>query len=328
MRTALITGITGQTGSYLCDQLLEAGWRVHGMVRDADDLEPEFRRRSPGAELHHGELADPQSLKRVVASTRPTAIFNLGGLTSVAQSFDQPELTARITGVAVAVLLDAALALHHETGERVSFVQASSAEMFGAATEIPQNESTPIRPVSPYGAAKAYAHHLVGVYRGLGLAATSCILYNHESPRRPPQFVTRKITAGVARIAAGLGDSLTLGNLDAARDWGWAPDYARALTLAAEGDPGDYVIATGEAHTVRDFVDAAFAAAGISDWSHLVRQDPAFLRPQDAPTLVGDATLARRVLGWSPSVEFGEIVARMVAADTAILSANPPTHLD
>ena len=324
MRTALVTGITGQTGSYLSDLLLADGWTVHGMVRDADDLESEFRLRSPGAQLHNGELADADSLRRVIAETRPTAIFNLGGLTSVAQSFDEPDLTARITGVAVAVLLDAALSLSRETGEEVSFVQASSAEMFGNATEVPQTETTPIRPVSPYGAAKAYGHHLVGVYRGLGLRATSCILYNHESPRRPPQFVTRKITSSVARIAAGLDHELVLGNLDASRDWGWAPDYAAALALAATGDPGDYVISTGVAHTVREFVEAAFTAAGIDDWQPLVRQDAAFMRPSDAPTLVGDPSLAHRVLGWSPTVGFADMVGRMVAADTAILARTPP----
>lgn len=320
MPTALITGITGQTGSYLADQLIGQGWTVNGMVRDADDLESDFRRRTPGAQLLHGELADRESLRSVVRQTRPTAIFNLGGLTSVAQSFEQPELTARITGLAVATLLEAALELSREAGKPVAFVQASSAEMFGNTEQVPQTELTAIRPVSPYGAAKAYGHHLVGVYRGLGLRATSCILYNHESPRRPAQFVTRKITSGVARIAAGLDTELVLGNLDAGRDWGWAPDYASALALAASGTPGDYVIATGTVHTVRDFVAAAFAAVGIDDWAPLVRQDAAFMRPVDAPTLVGDSSLARRVLGWAPTVEFADIVARMVSADTQLLS--------
>ncbi len=274
------------------------------------------RERAAGLPVHPLYSA---LLRRIVGDVAPDAIFNLGGLTSVGLSWEQPDLTARITGLAVATLLDAAMTLQRDTGRVVAFVQASSAEMFGDAKDVPQTESTPIAPVNPYGAAKAYAHHLVGVYRGAGLAATSCILYNHESPRRPPQFVTRKITAGVARIAAGLDDSLTLGNLDAVRDWGWAPDYAAALALAADGEPADYVIATGVAHTVRDFVAAAFAAVGIDDWTRHVRQDPAFMRPQDAPRLVGDASLARRVLGWRPTVGFDAIVRAMVEADIELL---------
>lgn len=317
MPTALITGITGQTGGYLCDQLLEAGWHVHGIVRDADELEPEFHRRSPGATLHTGDLASGDGMRAIVADVEPDAIFNLGGISSVAQSWSQPELTGLVTGLGVASLLDGAWALRQRSGRRVSFVQASSAEMFGHAVDVPQTEATAIRPVNPYGAAKAYAHHLVGVYRGLGLEASSCILYNHESPRRPEAFVTRKITAGVAAIAAGTADHLTLGNLDATRDWGWAPDYASAMILAAAGEPGDYVIATGEPHTVRDFVAAAFAAVGIDEWEPYVGQDPAFMRPSDAPALVGDPTRAREVLGWTPTVAFEEIVRRMVDNDRA-----------
>jgi len=319
MRTALITGITGQTGSYLCEELVADGWSVHGMVRDSDDLEADLHSRCPSAVLHHGDLADTALLGRLVGDIRPDAIFNLGGLTSVGLSWEQPDLTARITGLAVATLLEAAAAVQAERGSAVSFVQASSAEMFGNATDVPQTERTSIAPVNPYGAAKAYAHHLVGVYRGTGLAATSCILYNHESPRRPPAFVTRKITAGVARIARGMSDSLVLGNLDAERDWGWAPDYAHALALAASGQPGDYIVATGVPHTVRDFVAAAFSAVGIEDWAPLVRQDAAFMRPQDAPTLVGDAAKARRVLGWEPTLGFDAIVSAMVEADLELL---------
>jgi GDPmannose 4,6-dehydratase len=317
--TALITGITGQTGSYLCEQLLEQGWRVVGMVRDADDLEQELHERSPQAELVHGDLADVDSMRSAVFDTRPDAIFNLGGISSVAQSWELPDATARITGGGAASLLGLAWELQQQSGTSVSFVQASSAEMFGNALDQPQSESTRINPVSPYGAAKAWAHHLVGVYRGVGLAASSCILYNHESPRRPETFVTRKITAGVARIARGLSTELVLGNLDVERDWGWAPDYARALSLAV-GIPGDYVIASGTAHTVREFVAAAFSAAGIDDWEHHVKQDPRFMRPSDAKTLVGDSRHAREVLGWSPTVDFAEIVRRMVENDLAALS--------
>lgn len=320
MPVALITGITGQTGGYLCEQLLDEGWRVHGVVRDRDDLEPSFRERYPLAELHTGDLADGASLRSIVDEVEPDAIFNLGGLSSVAQSWKEPELTGRITGLGVASLLDAAWQLKQRTNKRVGFVQASSAEIFGFAAEVPQAEETPIRPANPYGAAKAFAHHLVGVYRGLGLEASSCILYNHESPRRPETFVTRKITRGAARIAAGLDDSLELGNLDAIRDWGWAPDYARALALAGTRTPGDYIIATGQPHTVEDFVRAAFKAAGIADYRPFVRQNPEFMRPQDAPALVGNPARAREILGWHPTVDFDGIVTRMVEAERKSLA--------
>jgi GDPmannose 4,6-dehydratase len=318
---ALVTGVTGQTGGYLCEQLIAAGWSVHGLVRDADDLESEFRSRSPEAVLHSGDLSSVADIERVVAAVAPDAIFNLGGLSSVAQSWKEPELTGLIDGLRVGTLLNAAWELRKSVGRPVAFVQASSAEIFGAASEVPQNENTPLRPTNPYGAAKAYAHQLVGVYRGLGLEASSCILYNHESPRRPETFVTRKITRGVARIALGIDDALVLGSLDVSRDWGWAPDYARALALAARGPAGDYVIATGQQHTVRDFVGAAFTAAGITDWHSLVRQDPAFMRPGDAPLQVGDATRAERVLGWRPEVTFSEIVTTMVENDLALARA-------
>ncbi|NEM91341.1 GDP-mannose 4,6-dehydratase [Galbitalea soli] len=320
MTTALITGITGQTGSYLCEQLLAAGVRVHGLVRDADDLEPSFRERSPQALLHTGDLASADGLRRLVDEVEPDTIYNLGGLTSVAASWDDPDAVGLINGLRVGTLLQAARDLGRRRGEPVAVVQASTAEMFGNAAQVPQTESTPIAPVNPYGAAKAYAHHLVGVYRAAGVPASSCILYNHESPRRPVTFVTRKITRGVARIAAGLDDALVLGNLDAERDWGWAPDYADALVRAA-GHPGDYIIATGERHTVRDFVGAAFAAVGIAEWSGLVVQDPRFMRPQDAPTQLGDARRAREVLGWEPRVRFDEIVRRMVENDVALIAA-------
>lgn len=319
MPVALVSGITGQTGSYLCDELLADGWTVHGIVRDADDLEPGLRSRSPQALLHNGDLEDAPRLRELIRSIEPDAIFNLGGLSSVAQSWAQPELTSRITGQAVATLLDAAHELAGVSGKRVSFVQASSAEIFGHTDQIPQDENTPIAPINPYGEAKAYAHELVGTFRASGFPATSCILYNHESPRRPEQFVTRKITSGVARIAAGLSSSLVLGNLEAERDWGWAPDYAHAMHLAAVGIPDDYVIATGVRHSVRDFVAEAFGVAGISDWERYVTSDSEFVRQEDAPVLVGDASRARRVLGWHPTVDFHEIVARMVEADAMLL---------
>lgn len=317
--TALITGITGQTGSYLCEQLTASGVVVHGLVRDSDALESELRERSPEVVLHTGDLASPDSLRSIIADVEPDAIFNLGGLTSVADSWTHAEDYGLIDGLRVGTMLEAALELRTRLNRPVAFVQASSAEIFGVADQIPQDEDTPIRPANPYGAAKAYAHHLVGVFRDAGLEASSCILYNHESPRRPTRFVTRKITDGVARISVGLDDRLVLGSLDVRRDWGWAPDYARAIALAA-GNPGDYVIATGVDHTVRDFVAAAFAVVGISDWERFVSIDPDFVRPGDAPVQVGNATRAHRELGWQPEVAFDEIVSRMVQHDLALLS--------
>jgi GDPmannose 4,6-dehydratase len=224
----------------------------------------------------------------------------------------------------VAALIDAANELQKRRGVPVSFVQASSAEIFGDAPASPQDESTPIAPLNPYGASKAYGHVLAGVYRRAGLRASSVILYNHESPRRPEQFVTRKITAGVARIKAGLQDRLVLGNLTAKRDWGWAPDYAEAIAQVAVGDtPDDYVVATGESHTIADFVRAAFAAIGVAEWRPYVETDAAFVRPADAAELRGDASRIRRVYGWRPSVGFDEIVRRMVEADLALVQVAP-----
>jgi GDPmannose 4,6-dehydratase len=316
--TALITGITGQTGSYLAEYLGSEGWDVVGIFRSEDDETGAFRTLMPSARLIQGDLGDFGGLSRLVHAVAPDTIFNLGGLSSVAQSWEEPVPVALINGVSAAALLDAALSLMRSSNRPVSFVQASSAEIFGFPEESPQSESTPINPTNPYGASKAYAHHLVGVYRRLGLAASSCILYNHESPRRSINFVTRKITSGVAAIATGSASSLVLGNLEARRDWGWAPDYARAIALAA-AMPDDYVIATGISHSVRDFVAAAFAAVGIEDWEPSVYEDSQFLRPTDAPDLVGDPSHARLALGWKPEVGFEELVSRMVANDLQLL---------
>jgi len=308
--SALVTGASGQDGGYLVERLLEDGWDVSALVRGDDSALPSAVRP------FEGDLRDAAGLGRIVAEAAPDTVFHLAGLSSVALSWQEPVLTAEVTGTAVAALLEASLSLQESSGRPVRFVQASSSEIFGAATENPQTESTPIRPVSPYGAAKAFAHLLVGVYRGRGLHASSGILYNHESPRRPDAFVTRKITAGVAAIAVGAASELSLGNLDVRRDWGWAPDYVDALVRASRADEaGDYIVATGVSHSVREFVAAAFAAAGIADWEHLVVLDPRFARPVDAPEMRGDASRARSVLGWQPTVAFEEIVARMVAHD-------------
>jgi GDPmannose 4,6-dehydratase len=317
----LVTGATGQDGSYLVEQLLAEGAEVHALVRDGASR-PGETPLPDQVHRHRGDLTDGSALEALVAEVAPTEVYNLGGISSVALSWQEPGLTAQVTGVAVGHLLKAAHELQERTGRPVRFVQASSAEIFGRAEQVPQDESTPVAPVTPYGAAKAYAHHLVGVYRARGLHAVSAVLYNHESPRRPEAFVTRKITAGVARIARGHQDELALGNLDARRDWGWAPDYVRAMVLAARAqEPQTYVIATGVGHSVRDFVGAAFQAAGIPQWERHVTVDPRFARPSDAPEQLGDPALARAELSWAPTVDFDELVARMVRHDLDLVDA-------
>lgn len=313
MRSALVTGATGQTGSYLVELLAAEGVPVHATVRPGDTSMP----WETDAEVHRhdADLFDRDGLARVVAEVAPDAVFHLGGLTSVAESWERGADYAQAIAVATAELLQAASRLT-AGGHPIRLVHASSAEIFGHAESSPQSEATPIAPVSPYGAAKAHAHTLVRLARDRGLAAGNAILFNHESPRRPTTFVTRKITSGVADIAAGRAETLSLGNLDARRDWGWAPDYAAAIRRIAD-DPDDYVIATGISHSVRDFVGAAFAAVGIEDWADRVVTDARFLRPSDAPEMVGDATRARERLGWTPTVGFDEMVARMVATDLA-----------
>jgi GDPmannose 4,6-dehydratase len=314
---ALLTGITGQDGTYLTELLLERGYEVHGIVKPGDD-----GTRVAGAVTQHAvDLADAAALRAAVLAVAPDELYNLGGLTSVATSWTDPVTTVAVTGTPVATLLEAAWTLR-ESGVDVAVVQASSAEIFGHAASAPQNESTPIAPVSPYGAAKALGHFLVGAFRSRGLRASSAILYNHESPLRPETFVTRKITASVARIARGKQATLTLGSLDARRDWGWAPDYVDALhRMATRPVGGDYVIGTGEAHSVREFVAAAFAAAGITDWQPLVETDPAFVRAADPALQLADASKARRELDWAPTCTFDELVARLVRADLAALDA-------
>jgi GDPmannose 4,6-dehydratase len=315
MPTAFITGITGQDGGYLAEQLLAQGAAVHGLVRHAGELAP-TERAHPGVSLHVADLTDTAGVAGLLAEVGPDEIYNLAGISSVARSWQEPVATGEVSGLAAAGVLQSAWELAERLGRRVSVVQASSAEIFGNPASAPQDETTPIAPVTPYGAAKAYAHHMARVYRGRGLHAATVILYNHESPRRPPAFVTRKITQGAAMIARGEQDELALGNLDARRDWGWAPDYVDAMVRAARHDvPDDFVIATGRAHSVAEFVAAAFRAAGIDDWRRYVRVDPAFVRPVDAVELTGDATRARAVLGWAPTVGFDEIVARMVQTD-------------
>jgi len=319
---ALVTGITGQDGSYLLERLLADGVEVHGMVRAGKELPSEVRDTLPQVELHDGDLADGQRLAVLVHEVAPDEIYNLGGLSSVALSWREPALTGAVNGVAVTHLLEAAWQLQESLGRRVSFVQASSAEIFGQPATSPQDEYTPVAPTNPYGAAKAYAHHMVGTYRARGLAASSCILFNHESPRRPPTFVTRKITHAAARIARTGSGKITLGNLEVRRDWGWAPDYVDALVRAARHAGGDdFVIATGHGHSVAQFAAAALARVGIINWEQWIETDPRLVRPIDASELVGDASKAHRELGWQPTVDFTDLVDAMVDHDLALLSS-------
>ncbi|WP_193510369.1 GDP-mannose 4,6-dehydratase [Cryobacterium sp. BB736] len=303
MSVVFVTGASGQDGTLLIRNLLDEGHDVHALVResapDAADL----------ISVHRGDIRDAALIGRLLRELRPDEVYHLAGQTSVAASWDDPVGTLETTALPAAPLLEAAA----EVGSR--FVLAASAEIFGNAA-APQDEQTPIRPLSPYGAAKALAHHLVGVYRARGVHASSCILFNHESPLRPDRFVTRKITRGAARIALGLDDRLVLGNFDARRDWGWAPDYVRALQLAVRHpEPADWVIGTGETHTVREFADAAFAAAGLGSAAEYLVADDAFVRPADPAELRADASKARAELGWAPTVGFSELVERMVLAD-------------
>ena len=320
MPVALITGVTGQDGTYLARDLLEQGFEVHGLVKPGDAT---LGDRSPGVVGHEGDVTDSALLAQLIAKVKPDEVYNLAGQTSVAASWADPVGTAASTGTAVAIMAQGCWELQERTGRAVRFVQASSAEIFGAAAQVPQNESTTISPVSPYGAAKSFGHFIVGAFRSRGLHASSCILYNHESPLRPPTFVTRKITLAAARISLGLQDSLSLGTLDVSRDWGWAPDYVRAMQLAARHSvAGDFVIGSGVEHTVADFVASAFTAAGIDAWQDYVVLDPTFARPADPPRQLADSSRARSVLGWVPQVGFDDLVRRMVMADLGLLGAD------
>ncbi|MEV7999350.1 GDP-mannose 4,6-dehydratase [Pseudarthrobacter oxydans] len=312
-RTAFITGISGQDGSYLTEHLVSSDWTVHGMVRAGDDVHHE----SPAAvALHSGDLMDAPRMAQLIEEVEPDVVFNLGGMSSVAKSWQQPYEAAIVTGAASVALLEAAWRLQERSGRQVRFVQASSAEIFGNASVVPQTESTPIRPVTPYGAAKAFAHHAVETYRSRGLFASSAILYNHESLRRPASFVTRRITLGVAAIALGLKDRIRLGNLDAVRDFGWAPDYVDALDRIATAEQADdFIVATGESHSVKDFAARAFAAAGIPDGLSLVDTDPKFQRPAEALEMRGDPSKISATLGWTATTNFQSIVQMMVEHD-------------
>jgi GDPmannose 4,6-dehydratase len=317
-RRALITGITGQDGSYLAEFLLDQGYEVHGMVRRSSTEKFErIEQIRDRLTLHQGDLLDQRSLVDALRAARPDEIYNLAAMSFVAASWVQPTLTAEFSGMGVTRILEAM----REACPAARFYQASSSEMFGKVREVPQNESTPFYPRSPYGVAKAYGHFITVNYReSYGLHATSGLLFNHESPRRGLEFVTRKITWHAAAIRNGLASELRLGNLDAERDWGFAGDYVRAMWLMLQQDePDDYVIATGIAHSVRDCLEVAFDHAGL-EINHHVVVDPSLRRPAEVEHLVGDASKARRVLGWEPEVSFEELIRMMVDHDLALLS--------
>jgi GDPmannose 4,6-dehydratase len=320
-RRALITGITGQDGSYLAELLLEQGYDVYGMVRRASTESVErIAHLMERISLVQADLLDQFSLVSAIEEAAPSEIYNLAAQSFVPTSWRQPVLTAEFTAVGVTRLLEAV----RTVDPSIRFYQASSSEMFGKVRETPQNERTPFHPRSPYGVAKVYGHFITVNYReSYGLFAVSGILFNHESPRRGLEFVTRKISDRVARIKLGLTDELPLGNLDARRDWGFAGDYVRAMWLLLQQDePADYVIATGTSHSVRDFAEAAFAYAGLDPEEHIV-SDRSLSRPAEVDHLVGDASLAQAAFGWEPTVSFTDLVEMMVDADVERLSADP-----
>jgi GDPmannose 4,6-dehydratase len=312
-RTALITGITGQDGSYLAEFLLEKGYAVHGMVRRSSTISLERIQHIAGRlQLHQGDLLDQHSLVRMLEEIRPNEVYNLGAQSFVPTSWEQPIFTAEVTGLGVTRILDAI----RQVDKSIRFYQASSSEMFGKVHESPQRETTVFHPRSPYGVAKVYGHYLTVNYReSYKLFACSGILFNHESPRRGPEFVTRKISQTVAQIKLGLASELRLGNLEAKRDWGFAGDYVKAMWLMLQQDePDDYVVGTGETHSVKEFVEIAFDHVGL-DWKPCVVVDPAFYRPAEVDLLLADSRKAREKLGWSPTTKFEDLVVEMVDAD-------------
>jgi GDPmannose 4,6-dehydratase len=312
-KTALITGVTGQDGSFLAEFLLDQGYRVVGMTRrTSTDVHERIRHLVDAIEFVSGDLLDQSSITQIVSDVRPDEIYNLAAQSFVPTSFTQPVLTGEFTALGVTRVLESIRAVDHA----IKFYQASSSEMFGKVQAVPQNEATPFYPRSPYGVAKLYGHWVTVNYReSYDLFAVSGILFNHESERRGKEFVTRKISDGVARIKLGIARDLRLGNLDAQRDWGYAGDYVRAMWQMLQAEtPDDYVIATGRTHTVHDFVRLAFAAVGLDPEPHVI-VDPRFYRPAEVDLLIGDAGKAQRELGWHPSVSFETLVERMVRAD-------------
>ena len=318
MKKALITGINGQDGSYLTELLLEKGYQVFGMERRCSSPNrTNTKHLEDKITFLHGDLTDQNSLLRCLKESKPDEVYNLASQSFVGESWNTPEQTSDVTGLGVLRMLEAI----REYGEAVRFYQASSSEMFGRMVENPANENTPFYPRSPYGVAKLYGHWITKNYReSYNMFATSGILFNHESERRGIEFVTRKITDGVARIHLGLQDKIVLGNLDAKRDWGYAPDYVEAMWLMLQQDnPDDYVISTGETHSIREFLDYAFQHIGITHWDKYVGQDPRFMRPAEVDVLRGDSTKAHKELGWKPKTSFMELVSKMVSNDIKLI---------
>ncbi len=324
MPRAFITGITGQDGQHLAEFLHGRGYDVYGMVKGQNNPRAaRVQEELPFIELLTGDLADLPSLVAALELAQPDEVYNLGAISFVALSFSQAELTANITGLGVLRMLEAIKMVGGTQNNPIRFYQASSSEMFGKVRETPQNELTPFHPRSPYGCAKVFGHDIVVNYReSYGLHASSGILFNHEGPRRGVEFVTRKVSNAAARIKLGLQHELVMGTLDTKRDWGYAGDYVRAMWMMLQQDePDDYVVATGETHSVEEFVIKAFAEVGIDNWQDYVRQDPKFFRPAEVDLLIGDASKARQQLGWVPEVDFDGLVKMMVANDMAIESA-------
>lgn len=328
MKRALITGITGQDGSYLSELLLEKGYEVHGIIRRSssfntgriDHLYTDPHYDGTRLFLHHGDLTDSTGLNRLLRQIKPDEIYHLGAQSHVRVSFDIPEYTGDVTGLSTTRLLDAII----DSGLQTRFYQASSSEMFGKVREVPQTETTPFYPRSPYGCAKAYAYWITVNYReAYGLHASNGILFNHESPRRGETFVTRKITRALSNILSGKQQDLYLGNLDAKRDWGYAKDYVEAMWMMLQAPQGDdFVIATGETHSIREFLDEAFGLVG-RDWQEVVKIDPKYYRPTEVDLLVGDPTKAHEKLGWKPKTSFKQLVRLMVEEDLRLAGLDP-----
>ena len=324
MKKALLTGITGQDGSYLAEMLLAKGYEVHGIIRRAstfntariDHLYQDPHVNGVKLFLHFGDLSDASTVRKLIYKIQPDEIYNLGAQSHVRVSFDIPEYTANITGLGAVRILEAIKDFEGDMKKKIKYYQASSSEMFGSAP-APQNEKTCFHPRSPYGSAKVFAYHSTVNYReAYNIFAVSGILFNHESPRRGETFVTRKITRAVAKIKLGLQDKLYLGNLEARRDWGYAPEYMEAAWLMLQApEPDDYVVGTGESHSVKDFLAAAFGHAGITDWQKYVEVDPRYYRPTEVENLFADASKAKTKLGWQPKVKFKELVKIMTEAD-------------
>ncbi|GDZ92822.1 GDP-mannose 4,6-dehydratase [Planktothrix agardhii CCAP 1459/11A] len=335
-KRALITGITGQDGSYLSELLLEKGYEVHGIIRrsssfNTDRIDHIYKDpHNPDARLflHYGDLTDGTTLRRIIEEVKPVEVYNLGAQSHVRVSFDSPEYTVDAVGMGVLRLLEAIRDYQQRTGIEVRFYQAGSSEMFGKVLEIPQKETTPFYPRSPYACAKVYGHWQTVNYReSYGLFACNGILFNHESPRRGPTFVTRKITRAVARIVKGKQKEIYLGNLDSKRDWGYAKDYVRAMWLMLQhSEADDYVVATNETHSIREFLDIAFGHVNL-DWQNYVKFDERYLRPAEVDILIGDADKAKEKLGWEPSISFEGLVKLMVDSDLkALEETQEPTH--